>query len=80
MGCDGESALGCCFDPGVFAKARSSDFDLIVAVRRRTEWCPKLQWKPERAEGHKGKELPFEELTEMQQFNVMADERAKVHL
>jgi hypothetical protein len=33
VGCDGESALGRCFDPNVFAKARSSDFDLIIAVQ-----------------------------------------------
>jgi hypothetical protein len=53
---------------------------LVVAVRRCTKLHPKLQWRPERVEGHKDKELPFKELTELQQLNVLADEQAKVHL
>jgi hypothetical protein len=44
-GCDGESALGCCFDRNVFERARSSDFDSIIAVRRRLARFPKLLWQ-----------------------------------
>jgi hypothetical protein len=52
VGCDGESALDRCFEPNVFAKANNSDFDLVVAVRRRMARFPKLWWQPEHVEGH----------------------------
>ena len=77
IGCDGETALFNCFSPGRGFTTSNSDYDLIIAIRRRLSHFPSIEWQPQHITGHQDDLVDFEDLDLRSQLNVQCDEWAK---
>ena len=77
IGCDGESALNHCFSPAKCLTSSSSDYDMIIAIRRRLYQYPNLEWKTHHIKGHQDDHQNFEDLDPWAQLNVQCDRWAK---
>ena len=76
-GCDGAIALTNCFSPGKGFTSSNSDYDLIIAIRRRLRQYPELSWQPQHIKGHQDDSMDFDELDVRAQLNVKCDSWAK---